>query len=62
MKKTNNMGIMANPLVSVLIPLYNQERYLKACIRSVEAQKYKNLEIIIVNDGSTERQVNMSRF
>ncbi len=52
---------MANPLVSVLIPLYNQERYLKACIRSVEAQKYKNLEIIIVNDGSTDRSPQMAR-
>ena len=52
---------MANPLVSVLIPLYNQERYFKACIRSVEAQKYKNLEIIIVNDGSTDRSPQMAR-
>lgn len=49
------------PLVSVLIPLYNQERYFKACMRSVEAQKYKNLEIIIVNDGSTDRSPQMAR-
>lgn len=49
------------PLVSVLIPLYNQERYFKACMRSVEAQTYKNLEIIIVNDGSTDRSPQMAK-
>ncbi len=49
------------PLVSILIPLYNQERYFKACIKSVEKQTYKNLEIIIVNDGSTDRSPQMAR-
>lgn len=44
----------SQPLVSILVPLYNQERYIKACIRSVCRQTYKNLEIIIVNDGSTD--------
>ena len=48
-------------MVSVLIPLYNQERYFKACMRSVEAQTYKNLEIIIVNDGSTDRSPQMAK-
>ena len=42
------------PLVSIIIPLYNQERYFDACIRSVCNQTYKNLEIIVVNDGSTD--------
>lgn len=49
------------PLVSILIPLYNQERYFKACMRSVEAQTYKNLEIIVVNDGSTDRSPQMAK-
>lgn len=49
------------PLVSILIPLYNQKRYFKACMRSVEAQTYKNLEIIIVNDGSTDNSPEMAR-
>ena len=44
-----------HPKVSVLIPLYNQERYFDTCIHSVCNQSYKNLEIIVVNDGSTDR-------
>ena len=43
------------PLVSILIPLYNQERYFDKCMRSVCGQTYKNLEIIVINDGSTDR-------
>ena len=49
------------PLVSVLIPLYNQERYFKACMRSVIKQTYQNLEIIIVNDGSTDKSPKMAK-
>lgn len=54
------MSDTSKPLVSILIPLYNQERYFKACIRSVERQTYKNLEIIVVNDGSTDRSPQMA--
>ena len=43
------------PLVSVLVPLYNQERYFETCIRSICEQSYDNLEIVVVNDGSTDR-------
>ena len=48
------------PLVSVLIPLYNQEKYFGACMKSVDRQTYKNLEIVIVNDGSTDRSQQMA--
>ena len=41
-------------LVTVLIPVYNMEKYVAACIESIIEQSYKNLEIIIVNDGSTD--------
>ncbi|NJP38923.1 glycosyltransferase family 2 protein [Alkalicoccus luteus] len=42
------------PLISVIIPVYNVESYVDKCLKSVINQSYKNLEIIIVNDGSTD--------
>ena len=40
--------------VSLIIPVYNVERFIKKCLDSVESQTYKNLEVVIVNDGSTD--------
>ncbi len=46
---------MREPLVSVIVPVYRIERYLGLCIESLISQTYKNLEIILVNDGSPDR-------
>lgn len=43
-----------NPLISVIVPIYNAEEYLDRCVMSILNQTYKNLEIILVNDGSTD--------
>jgi glycosyltransferase involved in cell wall biosynthesis len=49
-ERTRNM----NELISILVPIYNVAPYLRQCIESIINQTYKNLEIILVNDGSTD--------
>lgn len=46
---------MNNPLVSILIPVYNTEKYLAEAIESALNQSYKNIELIIIDDGSTDK-------
>ena len=41
-------------LISVIVPVYNVEDYLYDCLSSIGNQSYKNLEIILVDDGSTD--------
>lgn len=45
---------MEAELISIIVPIYNVEKYLKKCINSIISQTYKNIEIILVNDGSTD--------
>lgn len=47
------------PLVSVIIPVYNVELYLTRCINSVLKQTYSNLQIIVINDGSTDSSLDI---
>ncbi|WP_301405855.1 glycosyltransferase family 2 protein, partial [Enterococcus entomosocium] len=42
------------PLVSVIITCYNHEKYVGQCLESVSSQTYKHLELVIINDGSTD--------
>lgn len=48
------MEIVKNPLVSIIIPVYNTKPYLERCIQSIVHQTYKNLEILLIDDGSTD--------
>lgn len=46
-----------NPLISVIIPVYNAEKYLEQCLESVLNQTYKELEVICINDGSSDNSI-----
>lgn len=47
--------MVSQPLISIIVPVYNVEKYLERCLTSIETQTYKNLEIILVDDGSTDQ-------
>ena len=46
-----------NELISVIVPIYNTEKYLVECVESLRKQTYSNIEIILVNDGSTDASI-----
>ncbi len=50
---------MANPAISLVIPVYNVEKYLKKALESVQNQTFKNFEVIMVDDGSTDKSVDI---
>lgn len=45
---------MEEPLISVIVPIYNQGKYIKRCIDSIREQTYLNIEILLIDDGSDD--------
>ncbi len=50
---------MNQPLVSIIVPIYNTEAYLERCLNSIRNQDYENLEVWLVNDGSTDNSLSL---
>ena len=48
-----------NDLISIIVAVYNGEKYLRQCIKSIINQTYRNLEIIVIDDGSTDDSPNI---
>lgn len=48
--KNNN-----EPLLSIIVPMYGVEKYIKKCLMSIINQKYKNIEVIVINDGTKDK-------
>ena len=48
-------------LVSVIVPVYNSTAYLKRCVDAILSQTYQDLEVVLVDDGSTDDSLNMCR-
>ena len=56
------MSILGKPLISIIVPVYNVELYIDACLDSIEQQTYKNLEIIVVEDCSTDNSTQAIKY
>ncbi|RDU61615.1 MULTISPECIES: glycosyltransferase family 2 protein [Helicobacter] len=62
MQKTkSNSNEYGNKVVGIIIPIYNVEKYLRECLESILHQTYKNLEILLINDGSTDSSLQIAK-
>ena len=52
---------MVKIMISIIVPVYNVENYLGKCLDSLINQTYKDIEIICINDGSTDNSLNILR-
>lgn len=50
-----------NILLSIIVPVYNCERYIQRCIKSILSQTFRDFELIIVDDGSSDNSLSYSR-
>ena len=50
---------MNRPLISIIIPVYNAQCYIRRCIESVLSQTYKDIQVILINDGSTDNTLSI---
>lgn len=55
----NNKGKTTEKLISIIIPVYNCEKYIERLIKNIITQSYQNFEVIIINDGSTDKTKNI---
>lgn len=53
---------MASPLVSIIVPIYNSALNLIPCLESIKRQKYQNIEVLLVNDGSSDSSLEICRM
>lgn len=53
---------MMRPFFSFIIPVYNVEDYLAECIESILKQTFKDYEVILINDGSTDNSLEICRY
>ena len=58
-QKVGNKTKTSSPVISVIVPIYNVEKYLERCLDSIIVQTYRNFEIIAVNDGSTDNSLSI---
>lgn len=53
---------MSNILVSIIVPMYNSEKYIERCVKSLINQSYKNIEIILIDDGSKDKTIEILKL